>query len=247
VEQLIIAIIQAIYRGCYDVYYSLFVKQRLISVLNRYSSYYRKLGSGRNSYERKVWDFVRENIFIPREGVSVTFKLRIIIAAHAVQLSFRLPEEAYDYYEKILLYKDYYLSRITHKHHKAEVNPGLRIIVFSVRAIHESIADNHDGINVLLHEFAHALWLEHKLMLDEYEVFKPRIFNEVMDKMQVEFVRLQENENHFFRKYAFSNEAEFFAVAVENFFERPGEFQNELPDLYALLTSLMRQNPLKLN
>ena len=37
---------------------------------------------------------------------------------------------------------------------------------------------------------------------------------------------------------------EFFAVAVEHFFEAPAEFQKELPDIYNHLCVLLNQNPL---
>ncbi len=37
------------------------------------------------------------------------------------------------------------------------------------------------------------------------------------------------------RKYAGTNEAEFFAVAVETFFERPGALRRATPELYAIL------------
>jgi MtfA peptidase len=39
------------------------------------------------------------------------------------------------------------------------------------------------------------------------------------------------------------NEHEFFAVAVENFFERPQEFKNAIPELYAILIKLLNQDP----
>jgi len=38
------------------------------------------------------------------------------------------------------------------------------------------------------------------------------------------------------------NEHEFFGVAVENFFERPQEFKNAIPDLYAILSKLLNQD-----
>ncbi len=38
------------------------------------------------------------------------------------------------------------------------------------------------------------------------------------------------------------NEHEFFTVAVENFFERPREFKNAIPELYAKLSKLLYQD-----
>ena len=40
------------------------------------------------------------------------------------------------------------------------------------------------------------------------------------------------------------NENEFFAVAVENFFEGPEHLNSELPELYAILRGMLNQDPL---
>ena len=56
-------------------------------------------------------------------------------------------------------------------------------------------------------------------------------------------VAKQRRRHAFLRSYAGTNEAEFFAVAVEYFFERPQEFQTALPELYGTLGSLLRQDP----
>ena len=42
--------------------------------------------------------------------------------------------------------------------------------------------------------------------------------------------------------YALTNEAEFFAVATEYFFERPGVMKRKHPELYATLEQVFRQN-----
>jgi Mlc titration factor MtfA (ptsG expression regulator) len=39
------------------------------------------------------------------------------------------------------------------------------------------------------------------------------------------------------------NPAEFFAVATEVFFDRPGRMQAEKPDLYGVLQGFYRQDP----
>jgi MtfA peptidase len=245
VESLIAALFKGLYELYWYSYYIFFVEKKLKKILKKYSPYYNAI-LFKQKFEDKVWEFIRFNKFDGRKGQPVTLTIKAIIASHAVQLSFNLPDEAYDYWDRILVYKDYYLSRVTNKYHKAEVNPGFKLIVFSVRAIYESLNRPDDGLNVLLHEFAHALWLEHKLMTNQYKIFHTRIFEQVEARIAAEIQFLQDNENHFFRKYAFTNKAEFFAVAVENLFERPEAFRNSLPTLFELLTNLFEQNPLEL-
>jgi hypothetical protein len=43
--------------------------------------------------------------------------------------------------------------------------------------------------------------------------------------------------------YGATNEAEFFAVATETFFERPHELRRQYPELYEQLQAFFRQNP----
>lgn len=57
---------------------------------------------------------------------------------------------------------------------------------------------------------------------------------------------LIEDKDHFLRKYASTNREEFFAIAVENFFERPQQFSQTLPHLYTAMVHLLKQDTLKL-
>jgi Mlc titration factor MtfA (ptsG expression regulator) len=50
-------------------------------------------------------------------------------------------------------------------------------------------------------------------------------------------------EPTFLDQYGATDEAEFFAVATESFFERPLRFQEEHPDLYELLADYSNQDP----
>jgi Mlc titration factor MtfA (ptsG expression regulator) len=182
--------------------------------------------------------------FIPREKLKLTRAMKVIIACAPAQLLLFLPREGLSFFKRIIVYPDYYNSRITHKLHKGEVNPGLRTLVFSWRGIAEGLQNKADGINLLLHEFAHALWLEHKLDGYQYEVLNPHGIAAFEQYAAAEMEHLQANENHFFRRYAFENIEEFFAVAVENFFERSRKFYQEQPDLYRILVRLFKQDPL---
>lgn len=178
--------------------------------------------------------------------LKLTRAMKAIICSGASQLVMRLPAESLTFFERIVVYPDYYTSSITGKRHKGEVNPGLRLIVFSWRGIEEGLARPDDGLNLLLHEFAHALWLEHKATQYEYAVLHPALVEEFEQMALAEMVMLQQNEQHFFRRYAFENIEEFFAVAVENFFERPHQFIQEMPHFYSLLVRMFRQEPHRL-
>jgi len=195
---------------------------------------------------RLVRDHYEYFEFVPREGMKLTRAMNAIICSAASQIVLFLPKESLTFFEKILVYPDYYNSKITHKRHKGEVNPALQLIVFSWRGIVEGLDRPDDGLNLLLHEFAHALWLEHKLTNYEYTVLDAELVDHFERLADAEMDNLRNNERHFFRRYAFENVEEFFAVAVENFFERPEKFARELPHLYKAVAEILNQNPSRL-
>ncbi len=60
-------------------------------------------------------------------------------------------------------------------------------------------------------------------------------------------MNLESEENSIIREYASLNFEEFFAVCVENFFERPFELKAEFPQLFDDLKELLNQDTTKLN
>jgi MtfA peptidase len=170
--------------------------------------------------------------------------MEAIISAGASHMVFNLPAESLTFFERIIVYPDDYESKITRKKHRGEVNPGMRLIVFSWKGIQAGLK-REEGINLLIHEFAHALWLEHKLQSHLYTVLDLAFVQKFEELAHAEMERLSTNEQHFFRKYAFENLEEFFAVAVENFFERPEQLNDAMPHFYDVCTYLFKQNPIQ--
>lgn len=213
--------------------------------LNHRYTYYKRLPWAlKISFLKLVRDHFQYFEFIERD-IKLTRAMKAIISCGATQLVMNLPRESLTFFERIIVYRDYYNSKITHKRHKGEVNPGMKLIVFSWRGIQEGLDRDDDGLNLLLHEFAHALWLEHKLMGHVYTVLNGMLVKQFERLAHEEMAHLHANENHFFRRYAFENIEEFFAVAVENFFERPRQFKDLLPHFYDVLSAMFGQNPIQ--
>ncbi len=96
-----------------------------------------------------------------------------------------------------------------------------------------------DGRNVVIHEFAHKIDF-----LDGTADGTPPLPNSAARRAWAEacekaFLALKSKVEHhkhgFLRDYAATNEAEFFAVVTEVFFEKPADLHRELPDVYAVL------------
>ena len=103
-----------------------------------------------------------------------------------------------------------------------------------------------DGRNVVFHEFAHKI----DMLGGEVDGTPPlpdRAHRDAWAEVCTDAYRALEAEDPAVKRvldpYGATNEAEFFAVATEAFFERPARVRDALPDLYALLADFYRQDP----
>ena len=103
------------------------------------------------------------------------------------------------------------------------------------------------GHNVVYHEFAHKLD-----MLDGTADGTPPLADqdqlaEWVTVCSREYLRLrllaEKGHKTFLDAYGATNEAEFFAVATEEFFDRPLALQEHAPDLYHILRAYYNQDP----
>jgi MtfA peptidase len=219
------------------------VPQIYRDILQKYFPFYRQLDDlNKNKFVQKVCNFIYGKRFIPRNIDQITVEARVLIAATAVQLTFGLADVYLQHFNKILVYPNDYYSSITKKYHKGEVNPRFGIIVISWQSFVEGFVSPNDAVNLGLHEMAHALRLENLIRSEDYKFFDGELIAKFDEHAGV-LCRSTNWSDTFFRPYACANEHEFFAVAVENFFERPSEFKNALPDLYAILSKLLNQDP----
>lgn len=180
-------------------------------------------------------DFVGRNI-------QITQKMRLLIPASAVQITFGLPKTIFLHFRYVFVYPHEFTSR-SGARHKGEVNPRMRAVVLSWKHFEKGISDPEDGVVLGLHEMAHALWLEDGIPNYESE-FLPAMAKKRCVTAAKEFLGDGDKCNlSIFRNYGCSNTRELFAVAVEHFFERPEEFVREEPDLYWNMAELLKQNP----
>jgi Mlc titration factor MtfA (ptsG expression regulator) len=212
-------------------------------ILAKYFTYYNRLSpSLKQTFEQKLCAFIYSKKFIPRNTSEVSLEAKVLIGACAVQLTFGLPGVYLSHFNKILVYPDDYYSSLTKHFHKGEVNPAFGIIVLSWKSFVDGYIHPTDSVNLGLHEMAHALRLENIIHNEEYHFFDPALIDQ-LDSYAHAICLGQFTESPFFRNYACVNTHEFFAVAVENFFERPVQFKAALPALYSILAQLLNQDP----
>lgn len=208
--------------------------------------YYQRLDPKKKvQFEKRVNRFIRLKHFIPRDFAEVSDEMKVLISASAVQLTFGLHEIYLTHFNRILIYPDTYFSFINRQYHKGEVNPRQGVIVLSWKAFQEGYEQSATAMNLGLHEMAHALHLEDKIVNGNANFLDEKLLAEYHNLSQDVIKKIQNGQEQFFRKYAASNDEEFFAVSIECFFEKPADFLENHPKLYHTLASLLKQDPLE--
>jgi len=204
--------------------------------------------------------FLEEKLWEGCGGLDLTDEIRVTIAAQACLLQLGLPHDYYRNVESILVYP----STVVPPEHQpgvfelvgSPVEASLPIlgqaftlgpVILVWDAVLHGARHPEQGHNVVYHEFAHKLD-----MLDGTADGTPPLaggeqFKEWVAVCSREFLRLrslaEKGHTTFLDSYGATNEAEFFAVATEEFFDRPLAIQEHAPDLYHVLRAYYRQDP----
>jgi Mlc titration factor MtfA (ptsG expression regulator) len=214
-------------------------------ILQRRVPYYARLtDEGRNRFEDDVRIFLDEQRIYGARGFEVDDHTRLLIGSSAAMMAHGLPDWEWPNVRDIVVHPgafddDYKSSEEAHisgmVHHQGPV-------LYSDKDLRHGFR-REDGSNVGLHELAHVMDLA-----DGYADGIPAGAEWIADApwMQVvhdRLVALRQRKYAHLRDYAATNEAEFFAVAVEAFFERPRRLQARDPELYSMLAEYFRQDP----
>ena len=213
-------------------------------LLAKYSLYYGALDdAGKKRFERTVARLMHTKNW-QGVGMELEDEARVMIAASAAQLLFGLPEVTLKNFGTIQVHPNAYRADGADRWHQGEVRPKSGVIKISWHHFLHGYANMYDAHNVALHEMAHALWFEDMIPNGEHAFLDQRKRAQWNAMAMTIMERIRMGQEVLFRSYAGTNKEEFFAVAVEYFFEQPREFRYEHPELYGLMAGLLRQDPL---
>mgnify|MGYP002277178623 CR=1 FL=1 len=223
------------------------IKPEYKKALEEYFPYYNGLHpTHKKVFEKRVQLFIDLKKFIPRDFDVVLDEVKAIVAASAIQLTFGLPQVYLRHFSKILIHTDDYYNRIFRRYHEGEVNMYGGIIVLSWKSFARGYMNGEDGKNLGLHEMAHALRLENEINNGEFGFLNRKLLRMWRKEAEKTMEIINNGDTSFFRKYGGVNREEFFAVAIENFFEKPEEYKEKYPEQYSILTQLLKQDPILL-
>lgn len=174
---------------------------------------------------------------------------KVYIAASAIIPIFGFPGWEYINLREVLLYPDSFSHDFEQTGHGRNilgmVGDGAysNIMILSRHELRQAFLNKTSKSNTAIHEFVHLidktdgstdgipeLFLDRKYVLPWLDLIRKEIQKIMDDRSDID-------------PYGASNEAEFFAVAAEYFFERPDLLEQKHPALYQLLTEIFRQKP----
>jgi len=190
--------------------------------------------------------FAREKYFTGVEGMEITDEVKVLISACAARLVLHLDLSYYDRLTEIIVYPYIYKHPDSEDAILGEACFRRGTVVLSWPAVEQGIADLKDGQDTALHEFAHVLDASDGVY-DGTPVLRARAHYRpwalVMSDHFLELRKRKKDERKVLRTYGAKNEAEFFAVATESYFEKPIQMLKNTPDLYEELQRFYGGDP----
>jgi len=201
--------------------------------------------------------FLHQKQFFGAGGLEMTDEIRVTIAAEACMLVLNRPSAVYPKLRYIIVYPTGFVVKrggideagvmdARPKHVLGESwNRGKVILAWD--SVLQGASNFLDGHNVVLHEFAHQLDSETGATDGAPILGGVGSYRSWAQVLSDEYVELQQDSRRGKRSlmdhYGATNPAEFFAVATETFFEKPGRMAKHHTELFETLKVYYRIDP----
>ncbi|MBC6113075.1 zinc-dependent peptidase [Pedobacter fastidiosus] len=218
-------------------------------ILDDYVGYYHNLDSTEKiRFEQKIAEFF-STVKIEAVELEMTTLDELLIASSAVIPIFGFEHWQYKNLTSVLLYPDTFNKDFQfeggERNIMGMVGSGYMNgqMILSRSALRHGFSKSAGKENTAIHEFVHLLdksdgatdGVPENLMSHEYTLPWIKMMHE-------EIERIEDNKSDI-NPYAITNQAEFFAVVSEYFFEKPELLKDKHPDLYQALSRIFAQNP----
>ncbi len=208
-----------------------------------------------NRLRELVTVFLREKELVAAVGYGLSGDMRLKIAAQACLPILNLGLDYYAGWVSVIVYPDEFVPEhefmdedgVVHLVREPMIGESWERGPVILSAADVERSGEHDGVNVVIHEFAHKLD-----MLNGVPDGFPPLHREMergawTQAFTVAFedfgAKVESGTETLIDPYAAESPAEFFAVASEAFFEIPHVLRREYPEVYRQLAAFYRQDP----
>jgi len=226
-------------------------------LLNHAMPLYRRLPTPlRRQLDGHIQVFLAEKLFIGADDFKITDNMRLLIAANACLLLLNRHSDYFTNVKSIVLYPSAYRApQSKNQHGLVTQSSQTRLgeswpwgtIVLSWTDSLAGSADEQDGHNVILHEFAHQLDQQNGGATGTPKLGDKTMYAQWNNVFSKEYHQLKnqlnKHRNDVIEPYGATNEAEFFAVVTESFFEKPLALRQKHSALYELLYRYYQVDP----
>jgi MtfA peptidase len=218
-----------------------------VKLLNEHVDFYIRLdGEKKQRFEKKIGRFLA---LVKIEGVGLDLSAldRLLVAASAVIPIFGFDDWEYKNLTNVLLYPDTFNKDFQFeggdRNIMGMVGSGFMNgqMILSLAALRHGFSKSAGKENTGIHEFVHLLdksdgavdGIPSNLLAHEYTLPWVKLMREKIQEI--------EDDKSDINPYALTNEAEFFAVVSEYFFEQPEILKDKHPRLYDMLSKTFGQ------
>jgi len=213
------------------------------SLLEEHVKFYRELSKEKQpEFRQRIMLFLSE-VYIEGVQLEINDLDKLLVACSAVIPVFGFKEWHYFNLSGVLLYPDYFDEDLQFADSAKSRNIGGLVgtgrfekqMILSNRALHQGFDNTTDKSNTGIHEFVHLIdkmdgatdGISERLLGHQYVIPWLDLMHKSMEEIN--------DDKSDIREYGGTNQAEFFAVASEYFFERPDLLESKHPELYAML------------
>ncbi|MDB4999471.1 MAG: peptidase [Mucilaginibacter sp.] len=222
----------------------------LKQLLTQHIDFYNNLNDeDKKVFEQRVQRFLTD-VHIEGLGFEIHDIDSIMVASSAVIPIFGFKGWTYRNVTNVLLYPDTFNNEFQFEGTKDRNILGMvgsgymnGQMILSRSALVKGFSKNSGEENTGIHEFVHLLDKADGATDGIPESFLAHEYIEPWVKMMHQEIRNIEMDHSDINPYATTNQAEFFAVVSEYFFKKPDQFQNNHPELYAMLSKIFGQHP----
>jgi len=215
-------------------------------LLHDYVKFYRQLDEdGKEKFEERVKQFLSA-VQITGANAIVEDLDRLLIAAGAIIPVYAIPDWQYINLHEILLYPGSFNADFDQggadRPIAGMVGSGAmqNVMVINKWQLRQGFINNHDAHNTAIHEFVHLIDKMDGTMDGIPEIILEKKYVEPWKRLVDSTIRQMKTYGSDIDIYGATNQAEFFAVISEYFFERPDQLKVNHPEVFEMLVRIYK-------